>query len=353
VITMKEIGRLAGVSQPAVSMVLNGRAKEFNLSAETAERVWRIARENGFHPNLLARSMRTGRTGIVGILVSAEWMQQIAGDYGNGGIAMRLQAGFLLAGCRVMLETVSVEDCRTLKMPELLSSGLAEFMVVAQNFADEAAGQRYLENLYRQFGKLVLVDDIVADGKIPSVTIDNVQAGRDAADFLWRLGHRSFGTLCSECCRLAHQERLTAFGTRLAELSGGKTKVVSAFAGDRWQLDCGGIAVGRLLEITDGSLPSAIFATNDFFAYGAELELLRRGIRIPEEVSLLGVGEWPTAAAAPVPITVVAMDTDEKIKIILRLWRQYQAGQTPEQNDFRLRGRLCKRQSTGKARKKT
>lgn len=345
---MKEIGRLAGVSQSAVSMIINGKAEKFNLSHETAERVLRIARENGFRPNHIARSMRTGRTGIVGILVSADSMRQIVGDYGNGGEAMQLQAGFLLAGCRVMLETVSADDCRMLRMPELSSAGLAEFIIVVQNFTDEYQGRRYLERLHERFGKVVLIDDVVESESVPYVSIDNERAGRDAADYLWNLGHRSFGTICNEVCRHAHRRRLDGFCGRIAELSGGKAGIVSASGGDCWKLDCGGVAVSRLLEMTGGRVPSAIFATNDFFAYGAELELLRRGIRIPEEVSLIGVGEWPTAATAPVPITSVSMDTAEKIDTVLRLWKQYQAGETPEQCSFRLCGRLCERRSTGR-----
>lgn len=345
---MKEIGRLAGVSQSAVSMIVNGKAKEFNLSAKTTERVLRIARENSFRPNMIARSMRTGRTRIVGILVSAEWMRQIAGDYGNGSIAMRLQAEFLLSGCRVMLETVSTADCRNLKMPELLSSGLAEFIIVAQNFSDEEAGQRYLDVLYERFEKVVLVDDIIENCNIPSVGIDNIRAGRDVANILWRAGHRSFGTVCNAVSPFAHRQRLEAFCDRIAELSKGKIEVVSAFAGNRWKTDCGGIAVTRLLEMTGGRIPSAIFATNDFFAYGAELELLKRGIRVPDDVSLIGVGEWPNAATAPVPISTISMDTAEKINILLQLWKKYQDDETPDQESFRLRGRFCERQSIKK-----
>ena len=345
-ITMKEIGRLAGVSQSTVSMIINGKAEQFNLSRDTQDRVLRIARENGFRPNHIARSMRTGRTGIVGILVSAENMRQIVNNYDSGGAAMRLQAGFLLAGSRVMLETVSLEDCRALRMPDLASNGLAEFIIVSQNFADEELGRRYLEMLRERFGKVVLVEDIVADDNVPTIAIDNERAGRDAADYLWRLGHRSFGTVCNAACRSAHGLRLAGFRERIRELSGGSIEVVSAFAGDRWQLDCGAEGVSCLLELTGGRLPSAIFATNDFFAYGAELELLRRGFRLPEDTSLLGVGEWPVAATAPVPISVIAMDTDEEMETVLGLWRQYQAGKVPECRKFRLVGKLCERKST-------
>ncbi|MDD3154090.1 MAG: LacI family DNA-binding transcriptional regulator [Victivallaceae bacterium] len=343
-ITMKELGKLAGVSQSAVSMIVNGRAKEFNISEETARKVLEIAKQNGFRPNAMARSMRTGHTGIVGILVSEESMRQMAANYGNNGNAMQLQAGFLLNGCRVMLESVSKDACEKQIMPELLTSGLADSIIVCENFTDEEASHRYLEKIHANFSRLLVVDDVSND-QIPSVTIDDVQAGRDAADYLWNLGHRKFGVLCSEDVRIALGTRLTAFQKRVAELSGGNSPVFSAFAGDKWQINCGSVAAAKLLA-EHSSLPTAILAANDFFAYGAELEFLKRGISIPDDLSLVGIGEWPVAASAPVPITTFSMNMKEKIDTVLALWKKLQERPVPAVNDCRVKGHLIERKST-------
>ncbi len=345
-ITMKEIGRLAGVSQSAVSMIINGKAKQFSISDETAQRVLRIAGENGFRPNHIARSMRTGRTGIVGIITSAELMQQASENHGDNNLAMQLQSKFLLDGSRVMLEAVSMEDCRKLKMPEIASSGLAEFIIISQNFSDEKLGTEYISKLQELFGKVVLVDDIVDNENVISVSVNNRDAGEKCADYLWEKGCRSFGVITCGEKRQAHMLRIDAFRKRISELSSGNAPVSCASAGNRWHLDCGGVAVSRLLKENNGRLPEAILGSNDFFAYGAELELLKRGFNIPGDTMLLGIGEWSMSAVAPVPITTLSIDPGVISDKLLSLWKTYRDGKTFPHGPVFFDGQFIEREST-------
>jgi len=345
-ITMKEIGRLAGVSQSAVSMIINGKAKQFNISDETAQRVLRIAGENGFRPNHIARSMRTGRTGIVGIITSAELMQQTSENHGDNNLAMQLQSKFLLDGSRVMLEAVSMEDCRNMKMPEIASSGLAEFIIVSQNFSDEKAGGEYISKLQELFGKVVLVDDVVDNENVISVSVDNRAAGERCAEYLWEKGCRSFGVITCGEKRLAHMLRINAFQKRIAELSGGGAQVHCACAGNRWKIDCGGAAVSELLKISGGKLPDAILGSNDFFAYGAEVELLKRGFCIPQDTMLIGIGEWSMSAVAPVPLTTLSIDPGVISDKLLSLWKTYREGKMFPHGPVFFDGQFIEREST-------
>ncbi len=342
-VTMREIGRLAKVSQPTVSLILNGKADKMRICEETRDKVLRIAKEHGYTPNLLARAMRTGDTGVIGILVSKEAMQQIADDNGDIRNTLALQVGFLLNNQRVILEAVSDADCDNLKMPQILLSGLVDTVVICQNFKTESATYRYVDKMHEYARCIIMVDDVIND-IIPSVTIDDEQAGRDAAEYLWNLGHRSFGIISCAEHRVALCSRASAFEQRVAELSGGSAEVVTSFGGERWQLDCGAVAIKMLLEKVT-RYPSAIFATNDFFAYGAELELLTRGIRIPEDISLIGVGEWFKAASAPIPITTISVDIPRKIEVVMQIWKQFVNEKTFSCSAVRLVGSLCERKS--------
>lgn len=343
-ITMQEIGRLADVSQSTVSLILNGQSRKARISANTRSRVLKIAQEHGFAPNLLARAMKTGNTGIIGILFSKEAMQQIADNHGNQESTLQLQVGFLLRGKQVMLEAISDEDCNNLKMPYLLRSGLVDTIILSQNFKQENTTYHYIEKM-RHFARCIIILDDIINDIVPSVTIDDENAGRTAAEYLWSLGHRSFGAISCAEQRVALSRRLDAFKKRISELSNGTIPVVKSFGGDRWQINCGEIAMSMLLEKT-GQCPSAIFATNDFFAYGAEQELIRRNIRIPEEVSLLGIGEWPMAATAPVPITTISVNTQQKIDAVINIWQQFLNKEELTNKEVRIVGTLCSRAST-------
>ncbi len=342
-VTMREIGRLAHVSQPTVSLILNGKADKMRICKETCDKVLQIAREHGYTPNLLARAMRTGDTGVIGILVSEEAMQQIADDNGDIRNTLALQTVFLLNHQRVILEAVSDDDCENLKMPQILLSGLVDTIVICQNFKAESATYRYVDKMRKYARCIIMLDDVITD-IIPSVTIDDERAGKDAAEYLWSLGHRSFGIISCAEHRVALCNRAAAFERRVAELSGDSAEVATSFGGNRWQVDCGAVAVKILLAKVKRP-PSAIFATNDFFAYGAELELLARGIRVPEDISLIGIGEWARATSAPIPITTISVDISRKIEVVMQIWKRFVTEESFSSSAVRLVGSLCERKS--------
>ena len=343
---MREIGRLADVSQSTVSLILNGKSEMVRICPETRDKVLTIAREHGYAPNLLARAMRTGDTGVIGILVSREAMRQIADNHGAVRGTLQLQAGFLLRDHRVMLEVVGEEDCRELRLPRTLSTGLVDTFILCESFLLKEAMKRYIEALRKQARCVIVVDEWL-DGIIPTVKVDDEAAGRLAAEHLWGLGHRRFGIVTCEERREVLSCRMAAFEGRLAELGGSRVSVVRSYGGDRWSLDCGGVAV-RVLFASDAMRPTAILGANDFFAVGAERELLRLGLRVPEDVSVIGIGEWEQAASAPVPITTVSVDMAEKVEAIIRIWKAHLAGQASAPNVTLLSGHLVLRGSTGR-----
>ncbi|MBR0460018.1 MAG: LacI family DNA-binding transcriptional regulator [Victivallales bacterium] len=345
-ITMKELGNLAGVSQSTISIVLNHKAKQYGISEETQKRIHALAHQHGFRPNMMARSMRVGRTGIVGLLVHEGAMRQSFDQQGNENSYMRLQAAFLLAGYKIMLEVVTDEDIRTLTIPKFVSDGLADFLILMENFVDSTRSTNYIAALHRFLPRLMLYDDCCDLPDIPTLSRDNAEAAIIAADHLWERGYRSFGILCDASFRLAHSLRAKAFQTRIAELSGGASPVELVTAGDRWTLNCGGLAVTELLERMQGKLPDALFCTNDYFAYGAEQELLQRGYSIPKDTALIGVGEWGMSEQAQIPITTVSQDVKERIEAAVKRWKDIQAGVALSEKIPPLPSRLQVRAST-------
>ena len=192
---MREIGRLADVSQSTVSLILNGKSEMVRICTETRDKVLTIAREHGYAPKLLARAMRTGDTGVIGILVSREAMRQIADNHGAVRGTLQLQAGFLLRDHRVMLEVVGEEDCRELRLPRTLSTGLVDTFILCESFLLKEAMKRYIEALRKQARCVIVVDEWL-DGIIPTVKVDDEAAGRLAAEGGSVAGGSSFPDGC-------------------------------------------------------------------------------------------------------------------------------------------------------------
>ncbi len=342
-ITMKEIGRLAGVSQPAVSMILNGKGRSANLSEETIHRVQSIAREHRYRTNVIARGMKTGRTGIIGVLEAEESLRQTSLGYGHANTAMGLQAAFLLRGYKVMLESVSAEDYRMCRIPELISGGIADILVIFGNMNENPEAADYIKAIREHQPKLLIIDDIM-DMPVPYINIDGRAAGRMCADHLWDAGRRSFAAISCDEQRISLEPRLSGFCDRIAELSENRTPVPVIHAGNRWEVGCGGAAIRKLLDGQEKP-PEAIMAANDFFAYGAELELLRRGFSIPDDVALIGIGTWQTAATAPVPLTTVGMNPDIWHSTIITMVNALLNDTPLEHPQLLLPGELTERES--------
>lgn len=326
-ITMKEIGKLAGVSQPTVSVVLNGKGDEKGIAKKTQKKILKLAEEYGFRTNAIARSMKTGKTGIIGIILSEGALRQMFAFYDNGMDDMHVYSALLLAGCRVMLEVVSEEDFQTLKMPEILTDGLIDGVIVFSTADDETVFTEYLKKMHKYVPQVLLINDI-SNLDISNVAVDEEQVGIMAADCLWEHGYRSFGMISCGVKRFALESRLNAFEKRINELSQNSVKIERAYAGNRWSLDCGQEAVSLLIDKLDGKLPEAIFCSNDFFAYGAELELKKRGFSIPDDVAIVGVGDSLLAEKAPTAITTLGVSLEDKTAAVLEIYKRWQQGET-------------------------
>lgn len=326
-ITMKEIGKLAGVSQPTVSVVLNGKGDEKGIAKETQKRIFEIAQQYGFRANAIARSMKTGKTGIIGILVKKEAMLQVVKTLESNLATTYLHSSLLLAGCRVMFEIVDESDCNDLRMPGILTEGLVDGIILFSSSNDEEQFGKYLKKMNQYTPYILLVDEITSED-ISSVSVDEELVGINAANCLWERGYRSFGMISCAEHRLGLDLRLNAFEKRIEELSNHQIKVAKGFAGNRWELDCGRFAIAELLA-KEGKCPEAIFCANDFFAYGAEKELLERGYSIPNDVALLGVGNTFLAENLPVPIATFTSSLEEQTQAVLDIfdaWKKNQSG---------------------------
>ncbi len=275
------------MSQSTVSLVLSGKSAG-RISARTEEAVRRAAEELGYRPNAAARALRTGAARSVGLVVPDV-------THPFFGLTMRgAQEAAWSAGYAVALVDVPLD--RPLEAPlEALRAGPADGFIY---FSVEPPERR-------PGGERIVVIEAEPEG-IPWVSLDTA-GGTDAAlRHLIALGHRRIGQLGSRVQYPTFRVRVARW--RAALESVGVEPAASLWAGSRFDFDDAARAAGELLDA--GDPPTAIVCDDDILAGGVYLAARERGLRIPEDLSVVGFDDLPFAHVLSPPLTTVRADAE-------------------------------------------
>jgi LacI family transcriptional regulator len=286
-ITIFDVAREAGVSYSTVSRVIN----EKGVSADKRERVLRAMAELGYVANLQARSLAGGKSRIIGLLVHS----LTVGYFGE--IARGVDEELAAAQYDLMLYTTHRRKGRESAYVTRLTRNLVDgLLLVLPTNADA-----YLETLRHRRFPHVLVDHQGVDFDVTSVGVTNQQGAFDGARHLIELGHRRIGFITGEmdvgCSRdrlIGYQEALRAAGIPLdpALIREGDFLQPRAYT-----------CAQELLSLDEP--PTAIFASNDVSAFGAMEAIRDRGLRIPDDVSIIGFDDIPQATQVHPALTTV------------------------------------------------
>ena len=282
-ISAKDVARAAGVSVATVSRALTHPE---TVAPATRERVLATARAMGYRPNAAARSLITGRTGNIGLVVPD--MENPFFASVTKGVQLRARS----AGYAVFVAD-SDEDPGA--EPELART-LAE-QVDGLLLCSPRAPQTVIRQLADEC-TLVLVNRTCGD--IPAVTIDNREGVRQALEHLRALGHRRVAYAGGPASSWSNRERLAAF----LDLGGRNPELEIVDLGCFGPYHSGGVAAGDL-AVHSGA--TAVLAYNDVVALGLLERLRQRGLRVPEDVSVVGTDDIPVAALTSPPLTSVRL----------------------------------------------
>ena len=293
-VTQGDVARRAGVSPRTVSNVVN----EFPLvSDELRQRVQRAIDELGYQPNLVARNLRQGRSGMIGLAVpelSVPYFSELA--------------GLVIAEARRHSYTVVVEqtDGDPGREQQLLQQNARGHLFDGLIFSPLGLGEAELR---RHAGDTptVLLGEHLEDGPFDHVGLDNVAAARDATAHLIDLGRRRIAAIGDQSRARGETGQLRSAGYREALRAGGlryqPSLVVPASAFHRGS---GAEAMSRLLD--QGTGPDAVFCYNDLLAIGAMQTVLQRGLRIPDDIAIVGFDDIEEARYAFPALTTIAPD---------------------------------------------
>ncbi|MEX1279885.1 MAG: LacI family DNA-binding transcriptional regulator [Acidimicrobiia bacterium] len=294
-VTLQDVADEAGVHPSTVSRALdpdrNGRVKE-----STRELVVEVARRLGYRPDMVARGLQSGRTGTVGVVVA---------DLGNTfvtpllhGVAAAIETSHMLS---VVAESQDDHDRLAGILDHLLSRRVDGMIVLAARTGDQQA----LEEVNRSV-PVVLASRPLEDTPLCQVTHDNERGGRLVAEHLQALGHRRVAQLEGPSDVLNFPRR--ALGFRSVVSAHGLAEIEVPGRADRPSLEEGRRLMGLLLE-TSPEVPTAVFAHNDLMALGALAVLRERGVRVPDDISLVGYNDMPLVAHVAPPLSTVRYDS--------------------------------------------
>ena len=287
-VTLAKIARAAGVSSSTVSRILNGTAR---VSAEKQRAVEEAVQRYNYRPNVLARSLASGRTNTVGVLTQdiaspfyGEWLRGIEDELTVTGLSPLFVSGHWNA----------VDEQHQL---ERLLTRCVDGVIVLHGLVDPD----YLKAYSARVPVVMLGRPLESTERLVCLSADNRQGAYDLMSHLIQLGHRRIAHISGHPLQPDSEQRM--IGYRQALEDAGIAFDESLIQRGNFEESGGLVAMERLLD--SGAAFTAVFAANDQTAYGARLAMYRRHIRVPEDISLVGFDDLPGSLYSTPPLTTV------------------------------------------------
>ncbi len=300
--SMKDVARLAGVSVATVSRVIN---KTVPVEEQTRTRVEEAITRLGYRPNLLGSGLRSRRGRLIGLAVP---------DIANPSFAnfVRYTEEFARRHkCNLIVGNTADDPAAERRFIDQLLGRNVDGILFSR-VSDESESLRMLDDVGTPF---VVIDRGMQDERAASVVMDNERTGHLAARHLLSLGHREIvcvtGPLNVALCR----QRLAGLRAALRESELDASE--ACFVEGNFKYGFGEEAVEHIL--THRPETTAIWAQNDLMAIGVMNALQRRGIRIPEDVSVVGVDDIEFATMIRPQLTTVQQPFREMCRIAVEM----------------------------------
>jgi DNA-binding LacI/PurR family transcriptional regulator len=290
--TLREVAALAGVSTSMVSRVLND-APDTRATDETRQRIRDAATELGYRANFAARALKNSRTHVIGVVLP-DLANPIYVDLLDAIEEEAARQGYLTLLARAEGLLTNPEA-----IPRLVHEGRVDGVIIQ---ASDGLGADALTGLTGGSTPAVFVNSS-HPRESGSVLLDDAAGGRLAAEHLWRLGHRDIAFAGGLPGSENSARRQEGFAAALQELGGSLPEHRISRRG--FAVDHGTAAVDDLLRA--GTRPTAIAVANVNAAFGVLTELRRRGVSVPDEMSVIAIHEAPGAQHTWPPLTTIEM----------------------------------------------
>ncbi|WP_460350179.1 LacI family DNA-binding transcriptional regulator [Actinoallomurus acanthiterrae] len=288
---LADVARAAGVSVPTVSRVLSGSAP---VSADKRRQVLRAIDELGYRPNAAAQALVTGRRSIVSVLTADTTR------YGYAETIRGIEEAARAVGLVVAITVLDADDEESIEAAVDLALGQPLAGAIALEF--DSRGSRALTILPKSL-PVAAVSSEAEGRRVPRALFDDRAGGRDATNYLLGLGHRTVhhvavpGSGRPSGRTLGWREALEAAGAPVPEPLMSDWTARSGYQA--------GVHLARRRDVT------AVLCGNDEIAFGVIKGLQAEGLRVPEDVSVVGFDDHPLAEMWTPPLTTMGQDFAE------------------------------------------
>lgn len=280
--TMKDVAKLAGVSQTTVSFVINN-TPDAGIPEETKERVWAAVTELGYRPNVLAQNLRTQRSGLLGFITDEIATTPYAGKIFEGAQDVAWAHGKIL----LLVNTKNNQEIKNAAI-EMLLTRQVEGIIYATMYHRAVNPPEALSEV-----PTVLLDCFTEDRSFPSVVPEEAEGGRSATKYLLEKGHRRIGFINNSADIPATHGRLQGYKQALEDF--GIPLDENLIRTTESESEGGYAQTMALMQFSDP--PTAIFCFNDRTAMGTYDALNKLGLRIPDDVAVFGFDNQELIAA--------------------------------------------------------
>lgn len=321
-----DVATLAGVSHQTVSRVMNNRP---NIKDSTRDRVLRAMEEVNYRPNSIARALATNQTKRIGVLVDSK------NQYGPNSTLYGVEEAARALGYSVT--AASVSDAVDMDLESGLDHLVAQGVDAICAIAPRASALGRLRRPIPGVPTLVITAEHGADPEALTTSVDQYGGATAAVEHLIALGHAKILHLAGPHEWIDARERERAWRDALGAAG---LPIIAPVTGD-WTSDFGfhyGSTSDDLLQAT------AVFSANDQMALGLIHGLHSRGIRVPDDISVVGFDDLPDARHFLPPLTTVRQDFHALGTLSLRMLIAAIEGRSPAPES--IAAQLIVREST-------
>lgn len=328
--TLTEVAIAAQVSPMTASRAINNRS---GVSSKTREHVLRVAAELGYVVNRAAQKLSGGRSHIVGIIAT-----DLENPFISAVVTGASQAAWA-AGYEALVYSQADREKRpsgsVMQLLRQISDGIIAVLPLEYGYLGDLAAINI---------PVITIDHRGKHAEFPSIATDSYEGARTAVQHLAQLGHERIAFITGDERLASAKDRRRAYVDTLAQL-GLKRDTSLVVTGDFSQRS-GFEATQKLLKLKRP--PTAIFAANDMSAFGAISAIMEAGLKVPDDISVIGFDDIPAAAQVYPPLTTIRQPIHQMGRSAVNTLLALIAGIEPASPQVSLPTELVTRASTAR-----
>ncbi len=329
--TLKDVAELAGVDVSTASRVLNGAS--FRVRENTRQKVLAAARQLGYQPNALARSLRVGKTNMFALIIP-DITNPFFAELSKGAEDATASYGYSLIICNTEDRPEPEEEyIRALRERQI------DGFLVATAHNGGTSARKLIEANY----PLVLVNRRMRGVRTGYVVADDASGAKDAVNYLIQLGHRRIAHISGYLHADTARRRLDAYVSTMTS-HGLAQETRDLTVESDFTFKGGQDAMTALLELPER--PTAVFVANDVMALGAMTITQARGIRVPDDISIVGFNDIALAQYSYPRLTTVRTPSYEMGALAAQMLLKRVKGEDANPPGIVMRSELVIRDST-------